>query len=185
MKNSEIIKKYLDYGFKVLVKDLKDEENPYSVVCFYDKEGFYIGSWESTVKEAKGSPWGSTEEFNVFDRDGDYPATELTPVVEKPKRFKPGDLVDIAEEYREVLRIGTHSLNCMIGDVGLEVEKYDVESHSYLIYQKDKTSCWSFPAWCVLPHIQEREKVDTIVIGGIKYDKKEVEERLKNIKPIQ
>lgn len=28
------------------------------------------------------------------------------------------------------------------------------------------------------------DKKDTIVIGGIEYDKKEVEEKLKNIKPI-
>ena len=47
--------------------------------------------------------------------------------------------------------------------------------------QKIKLNVWGIKGYTVI----EEEKIETIEIGGIKYSKKEVEEKLKDLKVIK
>jgi hypothetical protein len=114
--------------------------------------------------------------------------TSIRPYTIKPKMLKVWDMVEILETARECGHYEYWSNNKidMISKWPFEISNIVDNSDwiSYKIYNKDKSDYRTYPHYTVCLYTWETKEIETIEILWVKYSKEEVENSLKNLKPL-
>jgi hypothetical protein len=160
MNNSSKIKLLLETGFQVLAKNLDD--NAYNIISSLKSGGdVRCSDWENTIEKCKDYIGCISTPLKFFDNLN----LEITPIPHIYKEIK--GLVDIIDcpEIRESLHV--QKAIEMIGQKGLEIKEYGEGSQGqyYWIWLKDEENYWSFPTWCVAPHLEE--KVEELTLAEV------------------
>ena len=88
------------------------------------------------------------------------------------------DLNQAESEFDKIVYTGKKSIESK--DLEIKEVHDDYKGISYSIFTKDKSNSFTFPAYC-LALFREQE---TIRIGDMEFDKAEVEEMMKGLKPV-
>lgn len=123
----------------------------------------------------------SIESINNFE------LTKIEPLYQKPKMLKVWDMVEIGEIAKECwdYKYWIKDKKDMIWKWPLEIKEVCDDSAGvyYQIFNENKTDFYTFPSRCVCLYTWNTE-TETIEIWWVKYSKEEVENALKNLKPI-
>lgn len=148
MTNFERVRIYLEHGFKVKCQLENDRWVIFSSI--EGKDRVRVSDKFTKVEDCK----DSLGEFSYTSEDINYNKfLSITPIIEKPKMYQVGDLVDIAEEWskdRDWVEKKYGTTKKMI------VDGYSPDDQ--LVYlSKDKERICQVPNWAVTPHIPEQD----------------------------
>lgn len=163
MTNYEIIKRYLEFGFKVKCQLYNNEWVIFTSLCV--DGAIRRSNWRNELGkcyETLGNTFDYEKDLNGFK------FLSITPIIEKPKMYEVGDLVDIAKEA------GVKFLkNYLSGWQITEIE--DEESGLNYEVNKDTERLW-ISHYYLTPHIPEQD--DEVAKA---MDKKEIMEEIRTI----
>lgn len=183
MTNQEKIEAILKSGHKAVVYDTEEEE--YTIVFRETDDLFLASYWEKSID------W--CLRVGVWEKAKTYFNKLLfiiSPYAEKPPVLKVGDKIQILEVAKECgnYEDWDKEKKDMVGTVGEIKEVIDnSQGVYYWIWNKDKSNWWNFPHYAVCLAVDEpaeEEPEETLEINGKKYKRSEVEERVKELKPI-
>ena len=191
MTNYDKIKKYIEHGFWVVCK--KGQENVLFTGMSYHLMRYSSNICFDLCLNNTGIRTMKEEEINrrVFD--------SMTPIYPPFKYYQVGDLVDVLETTMDLPWYDAcdDETKSFVGIKWVSIN--EVTSSWYILSMKlynRVNKYWSYTVWLVsdkkfifphhvlAPHIPD-ESIDTIKIGGMEYSLQDVEERLKDLKPIQ
>lgn len=177
------ITKLLDHGLNVVVKNKNKEYQVF--IPYKDEDGDYkCSGWYDSITEAKEgavSCYGYTPE-DLKEKAKNWQIVEYYRI--PYKKFEVGEKVRILDSVKETedWEEGKEYFPNMVGVIK---EVYDEKVGLYYFVCKEgkPNYDWSIGAEYLAPYIEDKE-VETIQIGNNTYNKKEVENALKNVKSL-
>lgn len=177
MKNYEIIKKYLEHGFWAVCISNKGH-NVFSSIC---EAWIRSSDWRDKIWYAENYVGDICLEQEDIDK---MEIISITPIYPPFTPYKVGDLVDVLETVKEFItyKYMADKYKLYPGKKWFEIKNI---SHSwYWVWPVWEDEWMTLPHYVLAPHIPTTT-TETITIGWLQYDVKEVEDRLKDLKPIQ
>ena len=175
MTNYEIIKKYIAHGFWAVVKT---NSKKYMI---------YISITSGWPIRRSFDEWKITECMNtlwiVYDSEIEINELEIesiTPIYPPFKAYKEWDLVDVLETVKNLTNYDLWDNEYKIAGKKWIKILWIIQNWTYRLIQDDNS--YEYPHHVLAPHIEE---ISTIEIGGLKYNVKDVADRLKGLDPIQ
>ena len=173
-------------------------ESWHYAVCQDDDWGYIIYSHLRTEWHIRMSPYENRIE-DCLDFIGFYSYTQETiddknyisirPLPIKPPVLKEWDMVEILDISKEV-----ENYNAWYNWAKEMVWKWPFEIKSvfddtswiyYYVWNKDQSDYWTFPHYCVSKWVWDDIKAEGIIeIWGVKYNKSDFENAVKDLKPI-
>ena len=180
-------------GLITIIQD--DTENYMAFSNHKDYDGNYrTSSWVETIEEAKRCigeyEWFSEEKIEEYSEEHKWKIVEV--YREEVEPFKVGDKVKIlpsiekTEDWTNKSIYGSDSRRYFIDMIGEIVDVHNSESGLYYnVANNGKPRLYkTFIGHEYLVPLYEEDE-ETIQIGDQKYSRKEVEEALRNIKPVK
>lgn len=185
MKTSEKLEANWKAG---LWTEIKNGHGEYRLITMKNKYGgFYAtfpqdenGSWANHCATATLSPeYIDTRDWQII------------------RTIHPSELMGPGYEAEQKVRIKPNAKEeCEKGDYAWHLEKQKMfedgfgyvkcGKKSYLdIWNKNRSNWFIFPPTAIEPYFEDEEEKETIEIGGSKYLKREFEEAVKNLKPLE
>jgi hypothetical protein len=196
--HKELILSALKQGKYVVVLDTIDDT--YTILSPLNADGdtgeFQCTRWFDSIEKCfESNDWDNNIDLDSGQNHFTFHSI-YTPQFEKPE-LKEGDWVRIDMDEREIPKIWDDGAKAMINSGKAYQIKDDWMSFRLAcgIHTQDKTDCWDFYSRDLTKLTPEQAKYlnsppdqktkETITIGGVEYDKQEVEDRLKDIKPVK
>lgn len=193
MTNYEIIKKYLEHGFWAVIKG---EYWYYIWTSIMSNWLLRCSDTHADINKCFDSLWSKyTSSIDWVNRQ-EY--SSITPIYPPFTPYKVGDLVDVLETAMDIPWYDEwdDKTKSFVGIKWVTINEvtsswYILSMKVYDILNKYWSSMvwfisnnqFAFPHHVLAPHISE--EISTIEIGGLKYNAKEVEDRVKGLDPIQ
>lgn len=177
-------------GLITIIQD--DTENYMAFSNHKDYDGNYrTSSWVETIEETKrciGVTYGYSEkEIEVYSEEYNWKIVEV--YREEVEPFKVGDKVKILPSIKNANDwefTKEYFSNNMEGKIISVFNNIDGLYYTVSVYDSDKSNfCYYISHQYLAPLYEEKEDEEIIQIGDQKYNKKEVEKALRNIKPIK